>query len=84
MTPVVALARFGLTARAHAKRRALARAAGEARDQQPLTPIDSLLAVGDVNRVGALRFQEEEGVFQRATGEGQRTAPPLIELSTGK
>jgi len=68
--------------RDHAKRRALARAAGEAHDHQPLTPIDFLLAVDDVNRVGALRFQDEEGVFQRATDEGQRTAPPLIELST--
>ena len=67
--------------RDHAKRRALTRAAGEAQDNQPLTPIDFLLAVDDVNRVGALRFQDE-GVFQRATGEGRRTAPPLIELST--
>src|SRR2546426_8064479 len=68
--------------RDHAKRRALARAAGEAQDHQPLTPVDFLFAVDDVNRVGALRFQDEEGVFQRATGEGRRTAPPLIELST--
>jgi serine/threonine-protein kinase HipA len=68
--------------RDHAKRRASTRAAGEAQDHQPLTPIDFLLAVDDVNRVGALRFQDEAGVFQRATGEGRRTAPPLIELST--
>ena len=68
--------------RDHAKRRALTRATGETKDHQPLTPIDFLLAVDDVNRVGALRFQDEEGVFQRATGEGQRTAPPLVELST--
>ena len=68
--------------RDHAKRRALTRAAGDAQDHQPLTPIDFLLEVDDVNRVGALRFQDEEGVFQRATGEGRRTAPPLIELST--
>src|ERR1700691_6006217 len=67
--------------RDHAKRRALARAAGEAQDHQPLTPIDFLLAVDDVNRVGALRFQDEEGVFQRAPEEGQRTAPLMIELS---
>ncbi len=66
--------------RDHAKRRALTRAAGEAKDHQPLTPIDFLLAVDDVNRLGAIRFQDEEGVFQR--GDGQRTAPPLIELST--
>ena len=68
--------------RDHARRRASARAAGEEQGHQPLTPIDFLLAVDDVNRVGALRFQDEEGVFQRATGEGRRTAPPLIELST--
>jgi serine/threonine-protein kinase HipA len=67
--------------RDHAKRRALTRAAGEAQDNQPLNPIDLLLAVDDVNRVGALRFQDEEGVFQRAIEEGRRTAPPLIELS---
>jgi len=29
---------------------------------------------------GALRFRDEEGVFQRAREEGRRTAPPLIEL----
>src|SRR6202163_3856251 len=68
--------------RDHAKGRATARAAGQAQDRQALTPIDILLAVDDVNRVGALRFQDEEGIFQRATGERQRTAPPLIELST--
>lgn len=68
--------------RDHAKRRAIARATGQAQDYQPLTPIDFLLAVDDVNRVGALRFQDEDGVFQRAAGERLRTAPPLIELST--
>jgi serine/threonine-protein kinase HipA len=67
--------------RDHARRRALTRAAGAAQDNQPLNPIDLLLAVDDVNRVGALRFQDEEGVFQRAIEEGRRTAPPLIELS---
>ncbi|MDP9011644.1 MAG: type II toxin-antitoxin system HipA family toxin [Pseudomonadota bacterium] len=67
--------------RDHAKRRATARAAGHAHDNEPLTPIDFLLAVGDANRVGALRFNDEGGVFQRAAGDGRRTAPPLIELS---
>jgi serine/threonine-protein kinase HipA len=71
-----------LILRDHAKRRALIRAAGEAQDNQPLTPIGLLLAVDDVSRVGALRFQDEEGVFQRATGEGRRAAPALIELPT--
>src|SRR5580658_3303719 len=67
--------------RDHAKRRAAAREAGHAQDHQPFTPIDFLLAVDDVNHVGALRFQDEEGVFQRAQEEGRRSAPPLIELS---
>ena len=67
--------------RDHAKRRALTRTAAEAQVHQPLTPIDFLLAVDDVNRVGALRFQDEDGAFRRAAGEGRRTAPPLIELS---
>src|SRR5580698_6046574 len=60
--------------RDHAKRRAAVREAGQAQDHQPLTPIDFLLAVDDVNRVGALRYQDEEGVFQRAAEEGRRAA----------
>jgi serine/threonine-protein kinase HipA len=38
------------------------------------------LAVDDANRAGALRFQDENGVFQRASEPGRRTAPPLVEL----
>ena len=30
--------------------------------------------------MGALRFRDQEGVFQRPTEDGRRTAPPLIEL----
>ena len=67
--------------RDYAKRRASARVAGHPQGNQPLSPIDFLLAVDDVNRVGALRYQDEDGVFQRAPAEGTRTAPPLIELS---
>jgi serine/threonine-protein kinase HipA len=67
--------------RDYAKRRASARAAGQTQEHPPFTPVDFLLAVDDLNRVGALRFQDEEGVFQRAAGEETRTAPPLIELS---
>lgn len=67
--------------RDHAKRRAVNRAAGKAPNHEPLSPIDFLLAVDDVNRVGALRFQDEEGVFQRAPEEMRRTTPLLIELS---
>jgi len=37
--------------------------------------------VDDASRVGALRFQDEHGVFCRSTEPGHRTAPPLIELS---
>jgi serine/threonine-protein kinase HipA len=69
------------TLRVHAKRRTAARDAGQAQDHQPLTPIDVLLEVDDVNRVGGLRYQDEEGLFQRAQEDGRRTAPPLIELS---
>jgi hypothetical protein len=32
--------------------------------------------VDDSSRVGALRFQDESGVFQRGFEEGSRTAPP--------
>lgn len=66
--------------RDHAKRRQAARSQGEPVQASELTPIDFLLAVDDMNRVGALRFKDEDGVFQRAAGEGRRTAPPLIEL----
>lgn len=48
--------------------------------RSPLGSLDFLLAVDDFSRAGALRFQDEEGVFQRATDPGRRTAPPLIEL----
>jgi serine/threonine-protein kinase HipA len=66
--------------RDHAKRRQSARRAGEAVAARPLNELDYLLAVDDVSRVGALRFKDEDGVFQRAPEEGRRTAPPLIEL----
>lgn len=42
--------------------------------------LDLLLAVDDVSRVGALRFRDEDEVFQRAQQEGRRAAPPLAEL----
>ena len=66
--------------RDHAKRRQATRAAGTDHNTHALTPIDFLLAVDDANRVGALRFQDEDGVFQRGNPDGRRTAPPLIEL----
>jgi serine/threonine-protein kinase HipA len=37
--------------------------------------------VDDASRVGAIRLQDEEGVFCQATEPGRRTAPPLIELN---
>ena len=66
--------------RDHAKRRQTARRAGREPSPTPLRAIDYLLAVDDFSRVGALRFRDETGVFQRAMEDGRRTAPPLIEL----
>ena len=66
--------------RDHAKRRQGARRAGADVQSRPLNALDFLLAVDDASRVGALRFQDENGVFQRAAEEGRRTAPPLIDL----
>lgn len=66
--------------RDHAKRRQEARRLGETVEVRPLVALDYLLAVDDVSRIGALRLQDEEGVFQRAPQEGRRTTPPLIEL----
>ncbi len=66
--------------RDHAKRRQEARRAGEGGEAAALNGLDFLLAVDDASRVGALRFRDEDGVFQRASEDGRRTAPPLIEL----
>jgi serine/threonine-protein kinase HipA len=66
--------------RDHAKRRQAARRADTEMDVQPLNALDYLLAVDDVSRVGALRLRDEDGIFQRATEEGRRTTPPLVEL----
>jgi serine/threonine-protein kinase HipA len=67
--------------RDHAKRRQEARRTGAELDVQPLNALDYLLAVDDVSRVGALRFRDEDGIFQRAFEEGRRTTPPLVELA---
>lgn len=66
--------------RDHAKRRHDERGEGLAENEAPLNPVDFLLAIDDANRVGALRFKDENGVFQRSTQRGRRTAPPLVEL----
>lgn len=67
--------------RDHQKQRQEARAAGRAANARPLNELDYLLAVDDFSRVGALRFQDENDLFQRSIEDGRRTAPPLIELS---
>ena len=66
--------------RDHAKRRQEVRKAGEEDEAGRLNALDFLLAVDNSSRMGALRFRDEEGVFQRPMEDGRRTAPPLIEL----
>lgn len=66
--------------RDHAKRRQAMKRAGSDAGSAQLNAVDFLLAVDDGNRIGALRFRDEAGVFQRATEPGRRTAPPLLEL----
>ena len=66
--------------RDHAKRRSAARLATEDQQPHPLNALDFLLTVDDSCRVGALRFQDEEGIFQCATEPGRSAAPPMIEL----
>ncbi|WP_404424621.1 type II toxin-antitoxin system HipA family toxin [Nibricoccus sp. IMCC34717] len=66
--------------RDHAKRRQALRRSGAETAPAQFTAADFLLAVDDGSRVGALRFRDEKGVFQRASEPGRRTTPPLIEL----
>ena len=66
--------------RDHAKQRQEARRAGGGGEAGALNALDFLLAVDDASRVGALRFKDESGAFQRAVEDGRRTTPPLIEL----
>ena len=65
--------------RDHAKSLKEAAANGQPVVNRPLNELDVLLAVDDVSRVGALRF-EVDGKFVRATESGKRSTPPLIEL----
>ncbi len=67
--------------RANGKYRKEMKERGISFDDSLLNSLDFLLAVDDFSRVGALRFQDENGVFQRG-GKGKRTAPPLIELDS--
>lgn len=66
--------------RDHAKRRQSARRSGQDTGPTQLNAVDYLLAVDDGSRVGALRFRDEEGIFQRFADANRRTAPPLVEL----
>ncbi|HEY3777690.1 MAG TPA: type II toxin-antitoxin system HipA family toxin [Rhizomicrobium sp.] len=66
--------------RDHVKRRQELRREGKDDDAPSLNALDFLLAVDDESRLGALRFRDENGTFQRAQEAGRRTAPPLIEL----
>ncbi len=66
--------------RDHAKRRQSDRRSGRRTVPASLDAVDYLLAVDDACRTGALRFQDESGVFRRAMEDGRRTAPPLLEL----
>ena len=65
--------------RANSKQRREMKDLGIPTNNFPLNSLDFLLAVDDFSRIGALRFQDEKGEFQRAK-DGKRTAPPLIEL----
>ncbi|KAF1719245.1 type II toxin-antitoxin system HipA family toxin [Pseudoxanthomonas wuyuanensis] len=66
--------------RDHAKQRQQARESGAAVETRALNHLDFLLAVDDSSRVGALRFRDEDGIFQRTPEPEKRTTPPLIEL----
>jgi serine/threonine-protein kinase HipA len=67
--------------RDHAKRRQADRRAGRPVEAAPLNAMDFLLAVDDTSRVGAVRLQDEHGVFCRASEPGRRMTPPFVELS---
>ena len=67
--------------RDHARRRQEARRASGEIALAPLGSLDCLLAVDDAARLGALRFRDEDGRFQRAAEDGRRTTPPSIELA---
>lgn len=66
--------------RANSKQRKEKKNRGISMDDSSLNSLDFLLAVDDFSRIGALRFQDEHGIFQRGDGKGK--APPLIELNS--
>lgn len=67
--------------RDYTKQRQRAREEGAEVEPRALNHLDFLLAVDDSSRVGALRFRDENGIYQRAPEPDRRTAPPLIELN---
>ena len=66
--------------RDHAKRREAARSRDPSTKIDVLGELDFLLAVDDESRIGALRFRDEEGLFQRMSNDRERRTPPLLEL----
>ncbi|MFU8779011.1 MAG: type II toxin-antitoxin system HipA family toxin [Roseovarius sp.] len=66
--------------RAHAKRRQAVAKGSKTEENSTLGELDFLLAVDDESRMGALRFQDENGQFQGGGGSGDRRTPPLLEL----
>ena len=66
--------------RDHAKRRETARSQNHPSKAEVLGELDFLLAVDDESRVGALRFRDEDGLFQGVSGQDERRTPPLLEL----
>lgn len=63
-----------VVARDHAKRRKGNPSLGA------LSEMDYLLAVDDFSRVGALRFCDQEGIWQRTVHDGKRCTPPVVDL----
>ena len=67
--------------RANGKHRKETKDRGLSIDDSPLTSLDFLLAVDDFSRIGALRFQDESGVFQRAGEKGNEQLLRSLSLT---
>ncbi len=65
-------------------RRVVSRAHAKARAKDSplaaLTEADYVAGVDDISRVGALRLRDENGHYLRSVGQGERPAPPFLEL----
>ena len=66
--------------RDHAKRRSAVLTQDTPAKFDVLGELDFLLAVDDESRIGALRFLDEDGLFQGGADAPQRRTPPLLEL----